>query len=188
MLARSSLVLILTAMFLASAYAEPGITDSVTVETNIAHKSEKLETAPMNKERRASDRIWSGVIMATNPEIPKPIPKELRPFEASLKRMFGYNQFVIVGTATEPIDEEEHWLLPVHSFSLDVTARRDASKDRDGYLLKIHLFQAKREIMTAEARLSPTSPPILIRGPECGKGELIIILRVEHKPQDQNSK
>ena len=177
MLARSSLVLILTAMFLASAYAEPGITDSVTVETNIAHKSEKLETVPMNKERRAQDRIWSGVIMATNPEIPKPIPKELRPFEASLKRMFGYNQFVIVGTATEPIDEDEHWLLPVHSFSLDVTARRDVSKEHGGYLLNIQLFQVKRPLVRAEAKLAPGSP-LMIRGPECGKGELIVILQV----------
>jgi len=181
MLARSSLVLILTAMFLESAYAEPGITDSVTVETNIAHKSEKLETAPMTKERRAPDRIWSGVIMATNPEIPKPIPKELRPLEASLKRMFGYNQFVIVGTATEPIDEEsEHWLLPVHSFSLDVTARHDVAKEpHGGYVLNIQLFQVKRRLVTAEAKLAPGSP-LLIRGPECGKGELIIILQVQH--------
>jgi hypothetical protein len=171
--ARSSLILILTAMFLASAYAEPGITDSVTVETNLAHKTEK--------ERRVSDRIWSGVIMATNPEAPKPIPRELRPFEASLKRMFGYNQFVIVGTATEPIDEEsEHWLLPVQSFSLDVTARHDVSKEaHGGYVLNIQLFQIKRRLVTAEAKLAPGNP-LLIRGPECGKGELIIILQVQH--------
>jgi hypothetical protein len=178
MLARSTLGLILSAMCLVSASAEPGIGGTVTVETDLAHKS---ESAAPKKERRA-DRIWSGVIMATNPEEPKPIPKELRPFEASLKRMFGYNQFEIVGTATEPIDEEtEHWLLPVHSFSLQVNARRAVPKDeRGGYLLDIQLFQVRRALVKAEAKLAPDRSPLIIRGPECGKGEIIIILMVEH--------
>jgi len=167
-------------MLLASANADPG--RDVTVETDIAHRLESTPSgATPKRERRTPDRIWSGVILATNPEVPKPIPKELRLYEASLKRMFGYDQFEIVGTATEPIDEEsEHWLLPVHSFSLQVAARRAVPKEEhSGYILNIQLFQVRRPLVTAEAKLPPSSP-LFIRGPQCGKGELIIILQVQH--------
>ena len=178
MLARAPHCLVLSAMILASASAEPATGGSVAVETELARKA---EIAAHKTERRAPDRIWSGVILATNPEVPKPIPKELREYEASLKRMFGYDQFVIVGTATEPIDEEsEHWLLPVHSFSLEFNARHSTSKEaRGGYLLNIQIFQDKRQLVAAEAKLAPSSP-LFIRGPECGKGQIIIILQVLH--------
>jgi hypothetical protein len=184
MLARSH-CLILSAMFLASASADPGgVGDTVTVETNIVHKTEgaanKTEGAP-KKERRPVDRIWSGVILATNPETPKPIPKELREYEASLKRTFGYSQFEIVGTATEPVDEgSEHWLLPVRSFSLEVKARRATAKDaQGGYILDLQLFHVKRPLVSSEVKLGPGSP-IFIRGPGCGEGHLLIILKVQH--------
>jgi len=178
MLARSSHCAILCATLLVSANADQGISTSVTVETDLARKA---EGAPRKPERRTADRIWSAVVLATNPGVPKAIPKELRQFEASLKRMFGYDQFEIVGTATEPIDEEsEHWLLPAQSFSLDVKARRAIPNDaHGGYILNIQLFQVRRALVSAEAKLPPSSP-LLIRGPECGRGELIIILQVQH--------
>jgi hypothetical protein len=178
MLARSSQWLILSAMVLASASADPATGGAVMVETDLARKS---EIAPHKPEHRPPDRIWSGVILATNPVVPKPIPKELREYEASLKRVFGYDQFVIVGTATEAIDEEnEHWLLPVHSFSLEFNARRSGSKEaRGGYLLNVQIFQDRRPLVAAVAKLAPSSP-LFIRGPGCGRGEIIIILQVQH--------
>ena len=178
MLDRLPHCLILSAMILASANADPGTGGSVTVETDLARKT---DAAAHKSEWRGTDRIWSGVILATNPEAPKAIPRELREYEASLKRVFGYSQFIIVGTATEPIDEEtEHWLLPVHSYSLDVKARRAVSKEaRGGYLLNVELFQDKRPLVMTEAKLAPRSP-LFIRGPECGNGEIIIILQVQH--------
>ncbi len=47
-----------------------------------------------------NDRIWSGVIVATNPENPKEPPAELREFAERLKRVFGYTQFELAGSAT----------------------------------------------------------------------------------------
>jgi hypothetical protein len=185
MLARSYQCLILSATFLASASADPGTTGSVTVETDLARKpaavSPKPATVALKAERRAPDRIWSGVIMATNPDVPKPIPKELRECEASLKRVFGYDQFEIIGSATEPIDEgNEHWLLPVHNFSLEFTARRAVSNEaHGGYHLNVQLFQEKRSLVSAELNLAPKCPTF-IRGPGCGKGQIIIIVQVQH--------
>jgi hypothetical protein len=185
MLARTYSCLILSAALFASASAEPGTTGSVTVETDLARKPAAATPKPspvaMKVERKAADRIWSGVILATNPDVPKPIPKELHEFEATLKRIFGYGQFEIIGTATEPIDEEsEHWLLPVHHFSLEFTAHHMVSREaRGGYVLDVQLFQEKRSLVAAELRLAPSSPTF-IRGPGCGKGQIIIIVQVQH--------
>src|SRR5882724_3917386 len=85
------------------------------------------------------DRIWSGVIVATSPETPKEPPPELREFASKLRRVFGYTQFELVGSATEAIDElTENWLVPSPIFPLSVRARRTTSKEaRGGYLLNL---------------------------------------------------
>jgi hypothetical protein len=128
-----------------------------------------------------SDRIWSGVIVATNPENPKEPPAELREFSARLKRLFGYTQFEIAGSASEQIDElTENWLVPSPVFPLSVTARRATSKEaRGGYLLNLKLFQQNRQLIDSEVKLAPGSP-LFIRGPLYGKGQIIIVLQVQH--------
>jgi hypothetical protein len=126
------------------------------------------------------DRIWSGVIVATNPETPKEPPTELREFAARLKRVFGYTQFELVGSATEEIDElSENWLVPSPIFPLSVRARRATSKEaRGGYLLNLQFFQQKRPVVDSEVKLAPGSP-LFIRGPQYGKGQVIIVLQVQ---------
>ena len=37
----------------------------------------------------AADKIWSAVVLATNPPVPKDAPQELREFTARLKREIG---------------------------------------------------------------------------------------------------
>jgi hypothetical protein len=126
------------------------------------------------------DRIWSGIIVATNPEKPKEPPTELREFAPRLKRVFGYNQFELVGSATEEIDIlEENWLVPSSIFPLSVRARRAVSKEaRGGYLLNLKLFQEKHLLVDTEVKLAPGSP-LFIRGPLYGKGQVIIVLQVQ---------
>ena len=128
-----------------------------------------------------NDRIWSAVILATNPDVPKEPPVELREFAPRLKRMFGYTQFELAGSATEEIDElTENWLLPSPIFPLSVTARRATSKEaRGGYLLNLKIFQQNRQVCTSEVKLAPNSP-LFIRGPLYGKGQIIIVLQVQH--------
>ncbi|MEI9893814.1 MAG: hypothetical protein WDN28_07905 [Chthoniobacter sp.] len=103
------------------------------------------------------DRIWSGVIVATNPENPKEPPPELREFAERLKRVFGYTQFELAGSATEEIDElTENWLVPSPIFPLSVRARRAPSKEaRGGYLLNLNF--SRRNARWSIARSS--SPP-----------------------------
>lgn len=126
-----------------------------------------------------SDKIWSAVILATKPPVPKADPPELSEFVPRLKRVFGYTQYEVIGATTEKIgDKSESWLVPSRNFWLEVKARRVASKEaRGGYLLNLHFFQDKRPILETEAKLAPGSP-LFIRGPQHGSGQVIIVLQV----------
>ncbi len=129
---------------------------------------------------RADDKIWSAVVLATDAAKPADAPAELRDFAARLKRVFGYNQFELIGSAVQTIDSaDEGWLIPSKTFSLSVKARRSTSKEaRGGYLLNLKLFQDKRPLVDTEAKLAPGSP-LFIRGPQYGKGQLIFVLQIQ---------
>jgi hypothetical protein len=126
------------------------------------------------------DTIWSGVVIATNVASPKPPPPELREFAGRLKRVFGYNQFELFGSASKPIgNRTENWLVPSQNFWLSVHARRAMAKEaRGGYLLNLELFQDRRPLVDTEAKLAPGSP-LFIRGPMYGNGQVIIVLQVQ---------
>ncbi len=129
---------------------------------------------------RAEDKIWTAVVLATNAASPKETPKELRASLPKLKRVFGYNQFEVIGSATDKIeDKSELKLMPTQSFWMQAKARRSTSKEaRGGYLLSLQLFNEKRQLVDTEARLAPGSP-LFIRGPEYGKGQIVFALMIE---------
>jgi hypothetical protein len=128
----------------------------------------------------AASRVWSALVVATNAAEPKAAPAELREFAPRMKRVFGYNQFELVGSAGQEIgDQGESWLVPSKSFWLGLKARRALSKEaQGGYLLSLQLFQDKRPLVDTEVKLAPGSP-LFIRGPQYGKGQLIIVLQVQ---------
>jgi hypothetical protein len=132
------------------------------------------------KPTKNEDRIWSGLVFATNASDPKDAPAELREFAGRLKRIFGYNQFQLAGSASNAIDADgESWLVPSKNFWLGVKARPATSKEaRGGYLLNVQLYHDHRPLVDTETKLAPGSP-LFIRGPECGKGQLIIVLQVQ---------
>lgn len=126
------------------------------------------------------DKIWSALVVATNVAEPSAVPAELQALAGKMKRVFGYNQFELVGSALQVIDERnESWLVPSKSFWLGVKSRRALSKEaQGGYLLSLQLYHEKRPLVDTEAKLAPGSP-LLIRGPQYGKGQIIIILQVQ---------
>ena len=129
---------------------------------------------------RAEDKIWTAVVLATNAASPKEAPAELRDSLPKLKRVFGYNQFEVIGSATDKIaDGSELKLAPTKSFWIQAKARRSTSKEaRGGYLLSLQLFQEQRQLVDTETRLAPGSP-LFIRGPEYGKGQIVFALMIE---------
>ncbi|HEV7869367.1 MAG TPA: hypothetical protein VGO90_16890 [Chthoniobacteraceae bacterium] len=131
-------------------------------------------------KRPGQDRIWSAVVIARNVDKPKDPPPELKDFAPRLKRVFGYNQFELAGTATNPIgDRTESRLLPSPRLWLSVKARQAMSKEaRGGYLLSLQLHQDQRQLVDTEAKLAPGSP-LFMRGPAYGDGQVIIVLQIQ---------
>ena len=128
----------------------------------------------------SGDRIWTAVVLATNPAVAKAAPVELREWAPRLARIFGYRQWEIIGAVTEKVEVNgESWPVPSQNFWLRVKARGAVEKEvRGGYLMSLELFQDERPIFATEAKLSPGSP-IFIRGPQYGQGQIVIILEVQ---------
>lgn len=128
----------------------------------------------------AGDRIWSAVLVASNVDKPKPPPVELRAVAPRLQRVFGYNQFEVVGKATAEVsDGAKLSLKPTKTFWLDLQARRASIKEaRGGYLLNLRLHQDDRALVDTVTLIAPGSP-IFFRGPLCSRGQVIVVLQVQ---------
>ncbi len=125
----------------------------------------------------ADDKVWSAVVLASNPAkgtAPKAPPAELAPFAARLNKVFGYQQFEILGSATKAMDDQkERWLVPSQNFWVGALARREGA----GYLLNLEFYHDKRRIVETEAKLGLDSP-LFVRGPMHERGQLIVVFEV----------
>ncbi|MFN2476126.1 MAG: hypothetical protein ABR526_07295 [Chthoniobacterales bacterium] len=125
---------------------------------------------------QAADSVWSGLVMANNAPAPTPIPAELNKFESTLKQLFGYNQFQVIGQSRQSLKKgDEDWLASSKYFSLHVNSR---SAPNSAYRLNLQLFQEQKLLLETEAKLSKKSP-LVIRGPQVGDGQLVLLLVVE---------
>ena len=120
---------------------------------------------------KAEDKIWTAVVLATNAASPKETPKELRDSLPKLKRVFGYNQFEVIGSASDKIEEgSELRLTPTQSFWLQAKARRATSKEaRGGYLLSLQLLTKSGSSWTPK-RASPPAARSSSAAPSMEKG------------------
>jgi len=125
---------------------------------------------------RASQTVWSGLVIANNVAQPDEIPPELSRLEGRLKALFGYNQFKVIGQSQKTlVTGSEDWLAASKYFSLHVDSKGETST---GYFLKLKLFQEKSVLLEAEAKLSRASP-LVIKGPQVGDGQLLLVLIVQ---------
>lgn len=133
----------------------------------------------------AAHLVWSGLIIAQNEEHPKPVPNELAPFEGTLKELFGYNQFEVIGQSRKTLTTgEEDWLAQSKYFALKVDAR---GADEAGYDLNLQLYQEKELLLETNTRLSESSP-LVIKGPQVGGGQLLLVLLVDDDNKSPETK
>ena len=126
---------------------------------------------------RTSQVVWSGLVIANNVEKPDPIPPELTRMEGTLKELFGYNQFKVIGQSRKSlVTGSEDWLAQSKYFALHVDSKEGS--DQTGYLLNLKLFQEQSLLLETEAKLSKASP-LIIKGPLVGDGQLILLLIVQ---------
>jgi len=125
---------------------------------------------------QAAETVWSGLVMANNVPEPTPIPAELNRLEGTLKQLFGYNQFQVIGQTRKTLKGGgEEWLATSKYFSLRVDSRTTA---KSAYLLNLQLFQEQKLLLETDAKLSKSSP-LVIKGPQVGDGLLVLLLVLE---------
>lgn len=124
----------------------------------------------------AADTVWSALVIANNSPQPTPIPNELDKLQGTLKRFFNYNQYQVIGQSHEALKTgDEDWKTASKYFSLHVNSKPDANS---AYRLNLQLFQEQKLLLETEAKLSKKSP-LVIRGPQVGDGQLVLLLIVE---------
>jgi hypothetical protein len=130
----------------------------------------------------AANTVWSGLVIAENVSQPAPIPPELTKLEKTLKDLFGYNQFELIGQSDKTLKTgQEDWLANSKYFALHVDAR---GENDAGYALNLKLYKEKDVLLETDANLSRTSP-IVIKGPQVGSGQLLLVLVVK---EDESAK
>ncbi|HEX8280242.1 MAG TPA: hypothetical protein VF551_02600 [Chthoniobacterales bacterium] len=126
-----------------------------------------------------AESVWSGLVMANNRPEPTPIPAELNRFEDTLKQLFGYNQFEVIGQSRKTLSSgEEDWLASSKYFSLHVDSKPAKRAKATAYQLNLQLFQEEKLLLETDAKLSKSSP-LVIKGPQVGDGQLVLVLVVE---------
>ncbi|MBA2271486.1 MAG: hypothetical protein H0W20_12970 [Chthoniobacterales bacterium] len=125
---------------------------------------------------QAAGSVWSGLVMATNAPEPTPIPAELNRFESTLKQLFGYNQYQVIGQSRNTLTKgEEDWRATSKYFALQVNSKPAASA---AYRLNLQLFQQDKLLLETDADLSKKKP-LVIRGPQVGQGQLVLLVVME---------
>src|SRR5713226_6364663 len=124
--------------------------------------------------------VWSGLVIAQNVPQPTPIPPELSKLEQTLKDLFGYNQFELIGQSSKTLKTgEEDWLANSKYFGLHVDAR---GENEAGHTLNLKLYKENDVLLETEANLSRNSP-LVIKGPQVGSGQLLLVLAVQDDEQ-----
>ncbi|MDQ2867175.1 MAG: hypothetical protein M3R59_02010 [Verrucomicrobiota bacterium] len=120
--------------------------------------------------------VWSGLVVASNATPTEPTPPELVKLEPTLRQLFGYSRIRLIGHAKKTLRSgEEDWLATSKFFSLHVDARGEKA---GAYELNLKLYQERKLLLETDAKLSKASP-LVIRGPQIGDGQLVLVLMVE---------
>src|SRR2546423_2086786 len=129
---------------------------------------------------QAAHIVWSGLVIAQNVPQPAAIPPELTKLESTLKELFGYNQFELIGQSSKTLKTgEEDWLANSKYFGLHVDAR---GENDAGYTLNLKLYKENDVLLETDANLSKSSP-LVIKGPQVGSGQLLLVLVVKDDEQ-----
>ena len=143
-----------------------------------------MVTAVMPLSAGTPEKVWSGLVMAENVEKPHPVPASLHSIEKTLVSLFGYNQFEVIGESNKALKTgEEDWLATSKYFSLNVDARGVTDT---GYDLNLKLYQDKQVLVETDTKLSKQSP-LVIKGPQVGSGQLLLVLIVEDSSSKADS-
>jgi hypothetical protein len=128
-------------------------------------------------QAQGSQTVWSALVVANNVAQPEETPVELRKLESTLRELFGYNQYIVIGQMRKAlVTGSEDWMAQSKYFSLHVDSKQ--GNDKTGYVLDLKLFREQNLLLETETKLTKESP-LVIRGPQVGDGQLILLLVVQ---------
>jgi len=123
---------------------------------------------------QGSQTVWSALVVANNVAQPEESPAELLKIESTLKELFGYNQYTVIGQSRKAlVTGSEDWLAQSKYFSLHIDSKE--GNDKTGYRVSLKLFQESNLLLEWETKLTKQSP-LVIKGPQVGDGQLILLL------------
>ena len=121
------------------------------------------------------DVLYGALILATNAEHPNPPPDELRSQASNLEKVFGYNQFRLLGQKRKAVPNgTEDWLVTSPQFFLRVDTKNPIP---GGYAVNLKLLKENKVLVESDTDLK-RDRPLFIRGPFVGQGQMIILLLV----------
>ena len=122
-----------------------------------------------------SDVLYGALVLATNSEHPQPTPDALKSEAADMQKIFGYNEFQLLGEKRKAVPTgKEDWLVASQQFILNVDTQK---KIMGGYALTLQLKEEDRVLIGADVKLR-RDHPLFIRGPFVGDGQILILLTV----------
>jgi hypothetical protein len=123
----------------------------------------------------AEDNIWAALVLSTNENPAREVPRKLQDFAPTIRAVFGYNSLYLLGQKKQTISAwSSDWLVPSSEFYFNITSLEQESAC---YRVRIELFRGKSLLLTTESRLARNAP-LYIRGPQWGQGQLILLLEV----------
>ena len=121
------------------------------------------------------DVLYGALVLATKSEHPQPTPDALKSEAEDMQKIFGYNEFRLLGEKRKAVPTgNEDWLVVSRQFILNVDTLR---KIAGGYALALQLKEEDRLLIGADVKLR-RDHPLFIRGPFVGDGQILILLTV----------
>jgi hypothetical protein len=149
---------------------------------HLFHPFRAARRAPSRSAAHSGETVWSGLIMADNAPSGAGVPSELERLEPTLKELFGYNHFDVIGQSRTSLKSgQENWNAASKHFKLHVDAK---GPSEGGYVVNLKLVQfdetqqpPDQMVLETDTKLSKRSP-LVIKGPQVGSGQLLLVLVV----------
>jgi len=175
------LMIAITSIVLASGVlpAQAGLLDNVLHPFRTARRA-----SGKSASAHAGEVVWSGLVMADNAPAPSKVPAELEKIEPTLKELFGYSHFDVIGQSRNRlVTGQEDWQAASSKhFVLHVDAQ---GENEGGYIINLKLVQhetteppSDQLVLETATKLSKRSP-LVIKGPQVGGGQLLLVLVVQ---------
>ncbi|MGF1656929.1 MAG: hypothetical protein ACFCU3_08135 [Verrucomicrobiales bacterium] len=121
--------------------------------------------------------VWTAMLLATNDEKPRDMPELLRPWDAELRALFGYNAFRLVSSDTSRLKEHSlQWFLP-RERPLYFSITKLPNAEPGPIPVNVQIYREKQWLVDTEAQLVPGTP-LLVKGPMCRRGQIIFVILI----------